>query len=77
MHYFMHGGAKLLWVPWHMVLDPYNSLKRTFLIFLNFIYCWLHDVFVAACGLSLVVVSGSYSLDAVHGFLTGVVSLVA
>ena len=29
------------------------------------------------CGLSLVVVSGVYSLDAVHGRLTAVASLVA
>ena len=58
-----------------------SSASPTFL-FLNLkkyilIYFWLSWVFVAACGLSLVVVSGSYSLDAVHGLLTGVVSLVA
>ena len=31
-------------------------------LFILFIYFWLHWVFVAACGLSLVAVSGDYSL---------------
>ena len=34
-----------------------------------FIYIWLHWVFVALHGLSLVVASGGYSPDAVHGLL--------
>ena len=33
-----------------------------------FIYFWLHWVFVAACGLSLVVASGGYSLLRCAGF---------
>jgi len=37
---------------------------------------WLWWVFVAACGLSLVVVSGGYCLVAVQGLLTAVASLV-
>ena len=35
-------------------VTPYNFLKK-------FIYFWLHWVFVAACGLSLAAVRGSYS----------------
>ena len=44
-----------------------------------FIYFWLHWVFVAACGLSLVVVSGVGGLPfvAVSGILIAVASLVA
>ena len=34
-----------------------------------FIYFWLCRIFVAACGLSLVVASGGYSLVAVRGLL--------
>ena len=37
-----------------------------FLIY--FLYFWLCWVFIAACGLSLVVASGGYSLVGVHGF---------
>ena len=37
---------------------------------------WLHRVFVAACGLSLVAASGGYSLAVVHGLLIAVASLV-
>ena len=40
-------------------------------------YCWLHWVFVATRGLSLVVVSRDFSLVAVHGLLAAVASLVA
>ena len=42
-----------------------------------YVYFWLHYVFVAACGLSLVAVSGGYSLTVVHGLLTAVSCLVA
>ena len=41
------------------------------------IYFWLHWVFIAVCGLSLVVVNEGYSLAAVHGLLTVVASPVA
>ena len=41
--------------------------ENIFLIFL-FYYFWLHWVFVAACGLSLVVVSGGYSSLQCAGF---------
>ena len=51
----------------------------------NFIYFWLCWIFLAACGLSLVAVSGVYSscgergllFVAVHGLLIAVASLVA
>ena len=47
-----------------------------FIIYL-FIYFWLCWVFVAARGLSLVVVSGGLLFVAVHGLLIAVASLVA
>lgn len=37
---------------------------------------WLHWVFIAACGLSLVVESGGYSLVAAYGLLIAVASVV-
>ena len=37
--------------------------KFIYLFIYLFIYIWLHWVFVAACGLSLVVASGDYSLQ--------------
>ena len=43
---------------------------------LIFMYLWLHWVFVAACGLSPVVASGTYSLITVHMLLI-VVAFVA
>lgn len=43
----------------------------------NFIYFWLHRVFVAECGLSPIAASGSYSLAAVSRLLTAVAPLVA
>ena len=39
------------------------------------IYFWLHWVFIAACGLSLVVKSGDYSLVVVCRLFTVVASL--
>ena len=53
-----------------------------FFFFINlfiylFIYFWLRWVFVAARGLSLVVVSGRPLFVAVHGLLIPVASLVA
>ena len=41
------------------------------------IFLWLHRLFVAVLGLSVVTVSGDYSLDVVRGRLIVVVSLVA
>ena len=40
------------------------------------IYSWLHWVFIAACGLSLVAISESYSRVAVHRLLIAVASLL-
>ena len=40
------------------------------------IYFWLCWIFVAACGLSLVVASGGYSLVAVRGLLIEMASPV-
>ena len=45
-------------------------------LFILFIDFWLHWVFVAARGLSLVVASGGYSSVAVRGLLIAVASLV-
>ena len=39
----------------------FTSDISLFIYFLNFIYFWLHWVFIAACRLSLVVVSGGFS----------------
>ena len=50
---------------------------RFFNIFFLFIYFWLHWVFIAVLGLSLVVASGSYSLVAMLWLLIAVTSLVA
>ena len=47
-----------------------------FLIFMYLFYFWLHWVFVAAQGLSLVELSGGYSLAVVCGLLTAVASFV-
>ena len=45
-----------------------------FFFFLRFIYLWLHWVFIAAYGISLIVVSRGCSLAMVHGLLIAVVS---
>jgi len=49
---------------------------EAFLALFIYLILWLWWVFVAACGLSLVVVSGGYCLVAVQGLLTAVASLV-
>ena len=48
----------------------------TFFFFILFIYFWLHWVFAAPHGLSLVAVSGGYSV-VMRGLLIEVASLVA
>ena len=49
-----------------------GSTESCFFFFLNkfilFVYFWLHWVFVAACGLSVVAASGGYSLLQCAGF---------
>ena len=55
-------------------------MKRHFcdsLLHFPFFFFWLRWVFIAARGLSLVVVSGGYSFVVVHGLLIAVASLVA
>ena len=47
-----------------------------FILFCLFIF-WLPWVFIATLGLSLVAVSGGYSLVSVYGLLSAMVSLVA
>ena len=49
-------------------------MLNNFFLILIFWLCW---VFVAVCGLSLVLASGAYSLVAVQGLLIVVASLVA
>ena len=45
-------------------------------MFVNFLSFWLHWVFVAVRGLSLLVAGGGYSLGVVPRLLTAVASLV-
>ena len=52
-----------------MNLQFYPLLHSNFFFFFNFIYLWLHWVFVAARGLSLVAASGGYSSLWCTGFL--------
>ena len=59
-----------------------HSISHVFKNYSFFLLCvrvfiWLLWVFVAMCGLSLVVASGGYSLDAVHRLLIAMASLVA
>ena len=54
----------------HTDMYIYHAFIKKFLLY--FRQCW---VFVAACRLSLFVVSGGYSLVKVHGFLTAAASL--
>ena len=56
------------------ILPVSSPLSVHFFFFFNefiylFIYLWLHWVFIAALGLSLVVASGGYSSVAVRGLL--------
>ena len=46
-------------------------------LFILFIYFWLHWVFVAVHGLSLVAVGGELVFVVAHGLLIAVASLVA
>ena len=59
----------------NILLYVYTTFSLSIHQFLS-IYSWLHWVFVAVCRLSLVAASGGYSLVAVCGLLTVVVSLV-
>ena len=61
--------------------QPFLSVPPPFFFFLNLIIClfifWLHWVFVAVRGLSLVAASGGLLFVAVRGLLIAVASLVA
>ena len=57
----------------YMAITKASILLQIF-FFNNFIYFWLCCVFIAAHRLSLVVVSGGYSLVVVHGHLIVVAS---
>ena len=61
------------------VIKPHRNpfIFFNFLKINLFIYLWLHWVFVAARGLSLVAASGGYSSLLVRGLLIAVASLVA
>ena len=58
------GGGHRHSVNSNDTLCSYKFLKN----FILFIYFWLHWVFVAACGLSLVAASGGYSSLRCAGF---------
>ena len=51
-------------------------IQHDVLFFFFSIYFWLHWVFFAVCGLSLVAVSADFSLAVVHGLLISVTSLI-
>jgi len=52
-------GTRLKISKKYLKYKPNLKIRDSFLKFIY--YVWLHWVFVAACGLSLVMVSGSYS----------------
>ena len=59
----------------HLKLN--SRVFLSLMVFLKtFIYLWLCWVFVAERGLSLVMASGYYSLDSVHGLLIALVSVL-
>ena len=88
MSAFLHLLCYMIWNTWYpgflwkrkLKLKGHVGCLFFFLIYL-FIYSWLRWVFVAACGLSLVVFSSCCEQGllfvAVHGLLIAVASLVA
>ena len=62
--------------PLHWQADSQPLRHQGSPLFFLFVYFWLHRVFVAACSLSLVVVSGGLHFVMVHGLLIVVASLV-
>ena len=63
----IHGGSSPLYKMVYYLHITYTHLPIYFILFL-FIYFWLCWVFIAARGLSLVVVSGGYSSSRCAGF---------
>ena len=57
-------------------MDSYKNVIFKKNLFILFIYFWLHWVFIAAHGLSLVTVSRGLLFAVVCGFLIEVASLV-
>ena len=70
--FFLFPKFFFLSVSFWIVSIALSSSSLTFFfninLFILFIYFWLHWVFIAARGLSLVVASGSYSLLQCMGF---------
>ena len=69
------GSHLVIWKPSCHSPELLGSFLSFY--FFSIYYFWLPWVFVAMCGLSLVVASGGYSLDAGHRLLTAMASLVA
>ena len=60
---YLYASTTLFWLPWLC-----NKFFFNFYFFNKFIYFWLHWVFVAVCGLSLVGASGGFSSLRCAGF---------
>ena len=76
-----HGILLSMCLPPHLLLCMtiylFLFLKKIYFYSFMFNYFWLHWVFIALHGLSLVAVSRGYSLFPVYGFLFSMASLVA
>ena len=72
----------IVWTLWNLWLKNNNnntrsnSFLKNYLFYYYYLLFWLHWVFVALHGLSLVVASGAYTLVVVCGLLTVMASLV-
>ena len=79
----VHGIFQARILEWAAILFEHFILFHAiingffFLLKKLFIYFWLHWVFIAVCGISLVVAHGGYSLVAMHGLLMVATSLAA
>ena len=74
---FKCEGSQLVLLRWSVGANPFNLIIVSALLFLFTHLFWLHWVFVAVWGLSLVVASRCCSPVAVWGRLIAVASLVA
>ena len=59
--YYCHTNYILYIISSQIQFYNYGFLKKINLFILFIYYFWLHQVFVSACGLSLVAASGGYS----------------
>ena len=73
---FKCEGSQLVLLRWSVGANPFNLIIVSALLFLFTHLFWLHWVFVAVWGLSLVVASRCCSPVAVWGLLIAVASLV-